>query len=129
MYYQLRLHLDVQNVEFSFALFMNGFGEVPSLHFQQVLKDYKKVAEPPITGDMIDAQGMVFLTAGFETTANTLGSLIFHLATHPDVQSKGNGVSSRTLWGLIWESFGGLFRVPLKSSQAQVHYIYLFYSL
>ena len=52
------------------------------------LKDYKKVAEPPITGDMIDAQGMVFLTAGFETTANTLGSLMFHLATHPDIQTK-----------------------------------------
>ena len=65
------------------------------------LKDSKKVAEPPITGDMIDAQGMVFLTAGFETTANTLGSLIFHLATHPDVQSKGNGVSSGSLWGLF----------------------------
>ena len=43
MYYQLRLHLDVQNVEFSFALFMNGFGEIPSLHFQQVLKDSKIV--------------------------------------------------------------------------------------
>ena len=43
MYYQLRLHLDVQNVEFSFALFMNGFGEIPSLHFQQVLNDSKIV--------------------------------------------------------------------------------------
>ena len=53
------------------------------------LKDYKKVAEPPITEDMVDAQGIVFLTAGFETTANTLGSLIFHVATHPDIQNRG----------------------------------------
>ena len=28
---------------------------------------------------MIDAQGMVFLTAGYETTGNTIGSLIYNL--------------------------------------------------
>ena len=32
--------------------------------------------------------GMIFISAGFETTANTLGSLIFHLATYPEIQEK-----------------------------------------
>ena len=41
--------------------------------FVDRLREFKKVAALPITPDMIDAQGMVFLTAGFETTANTMG--------------------------------------------------------
>jgi len=52
------------------------------------LREFKKVKEPPITDGMLDAQGMIFISAGFETTANTLGSLIYHLATHPHVQQK-----------------------------------------
>ena len=43
---------------------------------------------PPVTGPMINAQSMVFLTAGFETTANTLGSMMYFFATHPDLQDK-----------------------------------------
>ena len=53
------------------------------------LKEFKRVAKLPINGDMVDAQGMVFLTAGFETTANTLGALCFFMATHPEIQSRG----------------------------------------
>ena len=37
---------------------------------------------------MVDAQGMVFLIAGYETTANTLQSAIYLLAKNPDVQEQ-----------------------------------------
>ena len=56
--------------------------------FVDRLRDFKKVAKEPINDEMIEAQGMVFLLAGFETTANTLGSLIYHLAIYPEVQEK-----------------------------------------
>ena len=56
--------------------------------FVDRLREYKKVAEPPITHDMIDAQSMVFMTAGFETTANTLTSMMLYFANHPDLQDK-----------------------------------------
>ena len=56
--------------------------------FVDRLREFKKVASHPITDEMIEAQGMVFLLAGFETTANTLGSLIYHVATHPEVQER-----------------------------------------
>ena len=46
------------------------------------------MAELPVVEGMIDAQGIIFLTAGFETTANTLGSLIYHMATYPEVQNR-----------------------------------------
>ena len=52
------------------------------------LKQSKANIEPPVTEPMIDAQGMVFLTAGFETTANTLGSAVYLLAKNPEVQDK-----------------------------------------
>ena len=45
--------------------------------FVDRLRDYKKVAKAPITGDMIEAQGMIFLLAGFETTASTLGKAMY----------------------------------------------------
>ena len=37
---------------------------------------------------MMDAQGMVFLIAGYETTANTLQSAIYLLAKNPHVQEQ-----------------------------------------
>ena len=37
---------------------------------------------------MLDAQGMVFLIAGYETTANTLQSAVYLLAKNPDVQDQ-----------------------------------------
>ena len=37
---------------------------------------------------MIEAQGMVFMVAGFETTANTLGSMCYQVAKHQDVQKR-----------------------------------------
>ena len=36
--------------------------------------------------EMVVAQGIIFLAAGFETTANTLGSLTYILAKHPDAR-------------------------------------------
>ena len=44
--------------------------------FVDLLREFKKVAQAPITEGQIEAQGMVFLTAGFETTATTLGKKI-----------------------------------------------------
>ena len=41
-----------------------------------------------LTEDMVVAQGIVFLAAGFETTANTLGSLTFNLAKYPEIQQR-----------------------------------------
>lgn len=37
---------------------------------------------------IIMAQGVVFFTAGFETTANTLCTLCYNLAKNPDIQDK-----------------------------------------
>jgi len=56
--------------------------------FVDRLIEYKKVAQHPITEEMIEAQGMIFLLAGFETTANTLGSMVYQLAEHQDVQER-----------------------------------------
>ena len=52
------------------------------------LREYKKNMTPPITEQTIEAQSMVFLTAGYETTANTLGSMMYFFATHPEIQDK-----------------------------------------
>ena len=43
--------------------------------FVDRLKYFKANLPPLITSEMIDAQGMIFLTAGYETTANTIGSV------------------------------------------------------
>ena len=56
--------------------------------FVDRLMECKKNIEAPITSEMIDAQSMVFLIAGFETTANTLTSMVLYFAMHPDVQDK-----------------------------------------
>lgn len=49
--------------------------------FLDRLRDFKKThCQPPITSEMIDAQGMIFIGAGYETTAATLGAIICHLA-------------------------------------------------
>nr|AKH03527.1 cytochrome P450 3027F2 [Paracyclopina nana] len=50
------------------------------------LREHKANVEPPVTPPMIDAQGIVFLTAGFETTATTLGHMCYLLAKNPDAQ-------------------------------------------
>lgn len=50
------------------------------------LREFKKDAKHPVTDEMIDAQGIIFLTAGFETTANTIGSFFYALATLPEIQ-------------------------------------------
>jgi cytochrome P450 len=56
--------------------------------FVDRLREFRAVAQAPITNGMISAQGMVFLTAGFETTANTIGSMICLIANHPDIQER-----------------------------------------
>ena len=37
---------------------------------------------------MLDAQGLLFFIAGYETTANTLQSVVYFLAKNPDVQDQ-----------------------------------------
>ncbi len=54
--------------------------------FIDKLRDELEKLEAPITRDMLDAQGIIFLTAGFETTANTLGHLMYNLSRNPDKQ-------------------------------------------
>ena len=43
---------------------------------------------PPLTSEMMNAQGMVFLIAGYATTGNTLQSAVYLLAKNPDVQDQ-----------------------------------------
>ena len=45
--------------------------------FVDRLREFKKIAQPPITESQIEAQGIIFLTAGYETTANTLGKTMY----------------------------------------------------
>ena len=56
--------------------------------FIDKLKNIKSNLKPPLTPKMIDAQGMVFLIAGFETTANTLGHMVYLLAKNPEAQDR-----------------------------------------
>ena len=62
--------------------------DVQTGDFVDRLMEYKKVMEAPITSEMIDAQSMAFLTAGFETTANTLTSMMLYFAMYPELQDK-----------------------------------------
>ena len=52
------------------------------------LKEQKANLVPPVTSGMLDAQGILFLLAGYETTANTLSSAVYLLAKNPDVQDQ-----------------------------------------
>ena len=38
-----------------------------------------------VSEDQLTAQGIIFIIAGFETTANTLGSLSYQLVNNPEV--------------------------------------------
>ncbi len=42
--------------------------------------------EDPLTPDMIYAQGVLFFSAGFETTSNALSTFAYNLARHPEIQ-------------------------------------------
>ncbi|CAG9785253.1 unnamed protein product [Diatraea saccharalis] len=42
----------------------------------------------PISDDLIAAQAMIFFSAGFETSANTLSYLLYEIAKHQDIQEK-----------------------------------------
>ena len=61
--------------------------------------------DPPemLNRTIITAQGVVFFAAGFETTSNTLSTLTYNLATHPEIQDmvghdeSGEKDPSRTL--------------------------------
>lgn len=42
--------------------------------------------EPPLTPEIIVAQGVIFFVAGYETTSSTLSSFSYNLARYPEVQ-------------------------------------------
>jgi cytochrome P450 family 6 len=52
------------------------------------LREHKTKVVHPVTPGMIDCQGITFLAAGFDTTANTLGHMVYMLAKNPEVQDK-----------------------------------------
>ena len=41
-----------------------------------------------ISEEIVVSQGIVFLAAGFKSTANTLGSLTYNLAKYPEIQQR-----------------------------------------
>ena len=41
-----------------------------------------------LTDDEVEAQSVIFLLAGYETSSNTLSFTLYHLAVNPDVQDK-----------------------------------------
>ncbi|XP_073242641.1 cytochrome P450 3A2-like [Porites lutea] len=41
-----------------------------------------------LSDDEVTAQSVAFLVAGYETTGNTLTSIAYYLATHPDIQDR-----------------------------------------
>ncbi len=46
--------------------------------------------QPPLTKDMLTGQGIIFLTAGFETISAAIGHLVYNFATHPEEQEKAH---------------------------------------
>ena len=46
---------------------------------------WKKGEFPSLSSEQITGQGIIFIAAGFETTSNTLSTLCYNLAKHPDV--------------------------------------------
>jgi cytochrome P450 len=54
--------------------------------FVDRLKEILDHLEEPLTPDMIYAQGVLFFSAGFETTSNALSTFAYNLARHPEVQ-------------------------------------------
>jgi len=57
--------------------------------FIDILNDLNRRVEqgefPALTSEQITGQGIIFLAAGFETTSNSLSTLCYNLARHPDV--------------------------------------------
>ena len=52
------------------------------------IKDSGQTTLDGVSEEMVVAQGIVFLAAGFETTANTLGSFTYNLAKYPEIQQR-----------------------------------------
>ena len=56
--------------------------------FIDKLREIAKNPQETIDRKIITAQGITFFAAGFETTSNTLSTLTYNLAIHPDIQEK-----------------------------------------
>eukprot|EP00094_Tigriopus_californicus_P011152 TCALIF_10762-PA protein Name:"Similar to Cyp6a8 Cytochrome P450 6a8 (Drosophila melanogaster)" AED:0.09 eAED:0.25 QI:14/0.25/0.2/1/1/0.8/5/0/459 len=59
---------------------------------QELLEEIKNNPDGEVgkylTEEHVTAQGAIFFLAGFETTANTLSTLCYNLAKHPEIQDK-----------------------------------------
>ncbi|XP_078376989.1 cytochrome P450 3A24-like [Oculina patagonica] len=64
-------------------------GRKDLLHLMMVAKEETTVdGISRLSDEEIVAQAVIFLLAGYETTSNTLGFTLYHLAVNPDVQDK-----------------------------------------
>uniref|UniRef100_UPI00358FF019 cytochrome P450 3A19-like n=1 Tax=Myxine glutinosa TaxID=7769 RepID=UPI00358FF019 len=58
------------------------------LSFPPSMSNFSLKSEGRLTDNEIQAQAIIFIIAGTETTANTLSYVAYNLAVHPDIQSK-----------------------------------------
>ena len=52
------------------------------------IRDSGQVSMDGLNEELVVAQGIIFLAAGFETTANTMGSLTYIFAKYPEIQQR-----------------------------------------
>lgn len=59
-----------------------------SVNEESDIKWNEKYLRKALSPEEIFSQSMMFLLAGYETTANTLSFIAYNLARHPEVQNK-----------------------------------------
>ena len=62
------------------------YKDILQLMMEATVEDEGKTAEQKLTDEQITAHSVLFMLAGYETTANTLAFTAYLLALSPDVQ-------------------------------------------